>query len=87
MPLNPYEDRKVSRWRPHGNGDLDIVRASLYSSEGKCNQALSDGCALKISTGVVCVPFDNPENIICTITSHTATGSCMRRSDTHTVPV
>ena len=28
MPVNPYDDRKVSlRW-PHGNCDLDIVRAS-----------------------------------------------------------
>ena len=26
MPVNPYEDRKVSMRRPHGNGDLDIVR-------------------------------------------------------------
>ena len=25
MPVNPYDDRKVSL---HGNGDLDIVRAS-----------------------------------------------------------
>ena len=25
MPVNPYDDRKVSLWRPHGNGDLDIV--------------------------------------------------------------
>ena len=28
MPINPYDDRKVSLRRPHGNGDLDIVRAS-----------------------------------------------------------
>ena len=28
MPVNPYDDRKVSLRRPHGNGDLDIVRAS-----------------------------------------------------------
>ena len=28
MPVNLYDNRKVSlRW-PHGNGDLDIVRAS-----------------------------------------------------------
>ena len=30
MPENPYNDRKVSLWRPHGNGDLDIVQA-LYT--------------------------------------------------------
>ena len=28
MPINRYDDRKVSLHRPHGNGDLDIVRAS-----------------------------------------------------------
>ena len=28
MPVNPYDDHKVSLRRPHGNGDLDIVRAS-----------------------------------------------------------
>ena len=28
MPINPYDDRKVSMRRPHGNGDLDIVGAS-----------------------------------------------------------
>ena len=28
MPVNPYDDRKVSLRRPHGIGDLDIVRAS-----------------------------------------------------------
>ena len=28
MPVNPYDDRKVSLWMPNGNGDLDIIRAS-----------------------------------------------------------
>ena len=28
MSVNPYDDRKVSLRRPHGNGDLDIVGAS-----------------------------------------------------------
>ena len=28
MPVNPYDDRKIYLRRPHGNGDLDIVRAS-----------------------------------------------------------
>ena len=28
MPVNLYDDRKVSLRRPHGNGDLDIVQAS-----------------------------------------------------------
>ena len=32
--------------------------------------------------------FDDPENIIFTIPTHTTTGeSFMRRSDTHTAPV
>ena len=30
MPVNPYHDSKVSLWRvPQGNGDLDIVLASI----------------------------------------------------------
>ena len=29
MSVNPYDDRKVSLWRPHGYGDLDIVRPSF----------------------------------------------------------
>ena len=37
MPVNRYDDRKVSLWRLHGNGDLDVVRAW---SEGKCNQGI-----------------------------------------------
>ena len=28
MPVNPYDDRKVSLRRPHRNGYLDIVWAS-----------------------------------------------------------
>ena len=28
MPVNPYDDRKVSLRRPHGNGDFDIVGGS-----------------------------------------------------------
>ena len=35
MPVNPYDDRKVSLWWPHRNGDLDIVRAS--NTRGKSN--------------------------------------------------
>ena len=30
MLVNPYDDRKVSLRRPHGNGDLDIV-GTLYT--------------------------------------------------------
>ena len=28
MPVNPYDDRKVTLRRRHGNGNLDIVRTS-----------------------------------------------------------
>ena len=28
MPVNPYDDHKVSLRRPHGNSDLDIVYSS-----------------------------------------------------------
>ena len=38
MPVNPYDDRKVSLRRRHGKGDLDIVRA-LYTCR-KANEAL-----------------------------------------------
>ena len=32
MPVNPYDDRKVSLRRPHGNGDFDIVWAPVRAS-------------------------------------------------------
>ena len=37
MPVNPYDDRKVSLRRPHGNDDLDIVRVSYSRSTCKAN--------------------------------------------------
>ena len=37
MPVNPYDGRKVSLRRPHGNGDLDIVRASYTCTRRKAN--------------------------------------------------
>ena len=40
MPVNPYDDRKVSLWRPHGNGDLDIVRASYPRGKANVTEAL-----------------------------------------------
>ena len=33
MPVNPYDDRKVSLQRPHGNGDLDIVLWNEISTD------------------------------------------------------
>ena len=41
MPVNPYDDRKVSLRRPHGNGDLDIVRASYTRRKANVTEALS----------------------------------------------
>ena len=41
MPVNPYDDRKVSLQRPHGNGDLDIVRASYTRRKANVTKALN----------------------------------------------
>ena len=40
MPVNPYDDRKVFLRRPHGNGDLDIVRASYTRRKANVIEAL-----------------------------------------------
>ena len=40
MPVNPYNDRKISLRRPHGNGDLDIVRASYTHRKANVTEAL-----------------------------------------------
>ena len=40
MPVNPYHDRKVSLRRPHGNGGLDIVRASYTRRKANVTEAL-----------------------------------------------
>ena len=40
MPVNPYDDRKVSPRRPHGNGDLDIVRASYTRRKANVTEAM-----------------------------------------------
>ena len=39
MPVNPYDDRKVSLRRPHGNGDLDIVGASSTRRKANVTEA------------------------------------------------
>ena len=39
MPVNPYDDRKVSLQRPHGNGDFDIVRASYTRRRANVTEA------------------------------------------------
>ena len=43
MTVNPYDDRKVSLRRPHGNGDLDIVRASYTRRKANVTEALAGG--------------------------------------------
>ena len=40
MPVNPYDDRKVFLRRPHGNGDLNIVRASYTCRKANVTEAL-----------------------------------------------
>ena len=41
MPVNPYDDRKVSLRRRYGNGDLDIVRASYTRQRANVTEALA----------------------------------------------
>ena len=41
IPVNPYDDRKVSLRRPHGNGDLDIVLASYTRRKANVTEALT----------------------------------------------
>ena len=41
MPVNPYDDRKVSLRRRYGNGDLDIVRASYTRHKANVTEALA----------------------------------------------
>ena len=40
MSVNPYDNRKVSLRRPHGNGDLDIVGASYTRRKANVTEAL-----------------------------------------------
>ena len=40
MPVNPYDDRKVSLRRLHGKGVLDIVRASYTRRKANVTEAL-----------------------------------------------
>ena len=41
MPVNPYDDRKVSLRRPHGNGYLVIVGASYSRRKANVTEALT----------------------------------------------
>ena len=40
MPVNPYDDCKVSLRRPHRSGDLDIVQASYTRRKANVTEAL-----------------------------------------------
>ena len=46
MPVNPYDDCKVSLRRPHGNGDLDIVRPSYTRRKANVTEAILLCCDL-----------------------------------------
>ena len=48
MPVNPYDDRKVSLRRPHGKGDLDIVGASYTRRKANVTKALIRKTHLKM---------------------------------------
>ena len=39
MAVTPYDDHKVSLWRPHGKGDLDIIWASLNHQKANVTKA------------------------------------------------
>ena len=41
MPVNPYDNRKVSLRRPHGKGDFDIVRVSYTRRKANIIEALT----------------------------------------------
>ena len=43
MPVNPYDDRKVSLRSPHRNGDLSIVGASYTRRKANVTKALNLG--------------------------------------------
>ena len=50
MPVNLYDDRKVSLRRPHGNGILDIVGASYTPRKANVTEALNSAKSLFILT-------------------------------------
>ena len=65
------------------------TKSFVYATSGVKTERKLD-MLTSISLGAVCVTFDDPENIICTIPTHTAIGSfmrsCMRRQGTHRAP-
>ena len=56
MPVNPYDDRKASLRRTHGNGDLDIVGASYTRRKANLTEALkriSQKCRMFLSSAEI----------------------------------
>ena len=55
MAVTPYNDRKVSLRRPHGNSDLDIVRASYTRRKANVTEALmTSGSLMKVESIAEC---------------------------------
>ena len=58
MPLNPYDDHKVSLRRPHGNGYLDIVGALYTHRKANVTEALKTNDSLmKVESIAECSPL------------------------------
>ena len=56
MPEIPYDDCKVSLQRPHGNGDLDIVRASYTRRKANVTEAFPIGILGQVWCLIVLTP-------------------------------
>ena len=52
MPVNPYDDRKVSLRGAHGNSDLDIVGASYARRKANVTEALGFKCFKDLSVDI-----------------------------------
>ena len=73
MPVYPYDDRKVSLRKPHGNGDLDIVRTSC--TRRKANVTEATALSFKNFSTVFCfiffyIYFSNQFSILYWIQCH-----------------
>ena len=66
MPVNPYDDSKVSLRRPHGNGDLDIVGASYTRRKANVTEALHIGICRELIMSLATLARDHfgPRGII-----------------------
>ena len=61
MPVNLYNDRKVSLRRPHGNSDLDIVRALYARCKANVTEALvGDKHHISHLSSVSSFPYSSP---------------------------